>query len=230
MSTNEDQALAKMLAPFAPNEIGRLPKPTKAQTDAVKTDYRAGVRCDECGAWHHPKVAHLDYVGHAAITKRLLEVDPHWHWEPLAFDDAGLPRLDEHGGLWIKLTVCGMTRLGYGSADKGGSEGDRIKELIGDGIRNSAMRFGAALGLWHKGDLFAVEELPDKADEGQKDDGLADFEADHLEPMRAAAMQGSKALAEAFASLPNTPQKRPFWTAHQGPLKAAASQADKVSG
>ena len=230
MSTNEDQALAKMLAPFAPNEIGRLPKPTKAQTDAVKADFTKGVRCQECGAWHHPAVVHLDYVGHAAVTKRLLEVDPRWFWEPLAFDDGGLPRQDENGGLWIRLTVLGMSRIGYGHADKNKPPGDREKELIGDAIRNAAMRFGAALELWHKGELFAASELPDKADEGHKDDDLANFEADHLEPMRAAAMQGGKALSEAFAALPNTPQKRPFWAAHQGPLKAAASQADKVSG
>ena len=226
MSTNEGQ-LAKMMAPFAPNEIGRLPKPTNAQTDAVKADFTKGARCAECGAWHHPSVVHLDYVGHAAITKRLLEVDPLWTWEPLAFDDGGLPRMDEHGNLWIRLTVLGMTRIGYGAADKAKPAGDRTKELIGDAIRNAAMRFGAALELWHKGELFPTAET---ADTEKGDDDLADFEADHLEPMRAAAMQGSKALAEAFAALPSCPQKRPFWSAHQGPLKAAASQADKVAG
>ena len=31
----------------------------------------------------------LDYVGHAATTQRLLEVDPAWTWEPVAFDDRG---------------------------------------------------------------------------------------------------------------------------------------------
>ena len=34
-----------------------------------------------------------------------------------------------------------------------------MKERIGDALRNAAMRFGAALDLWHKGDLYAhVEE------------------------------------------------------------------------
>jgi len=99
----------------------------------------------------------LDYVGHAALTDRLLDADPNWTWEPLAFDPNGLPAYDQNGGLWIKLTVCGMTRLGYGHAGtkKGG---DAIKELIGDALRNAAMRFGAALDLWHKGDLHADEE------------------------------------------------------------------------
>ena len=56
----------------------------------------------------------LDYVSHAWVTDRLLEVDPTWTWEPVAFDQSGLPKFDENGGLWIKLTVCGVTRYGYG--------------------------------------------------------------------------------------------------------------------
>ena len=60
--------------------------------------------------------AQLAYVGHAALTDRLLDADPNWSWEPLALDSEGLPTIDECGGLWIKLTVCGVTRLGYGDA------------------------------------------------------------------------------------------------------------------
>jgi hypothetical protein len=33
----------------------------------------------------------LDYVGHAAVTDRLLTVDPEWSWEPLALGPDGLP-------------------------------------------------------------------------------------------------------------------------------------------
>jgi hypothetical protein len=102
---------------------------------------------------------HLDYVGHAALTDRLLDCDPHWSWEPLALDSDGLPAFEASGGLWIKLTVCGVTRLGYGNAaDSEYKEvGSRIKEVIGDCLRNSAMRFGAALELWHKGDLHGPD-------------------------------------------------------------------------
>lgn len=103
--------------------------------------------------------AKLAYVGHAALTDRLLDADPTWTWEPLAINPNGLPVMDELGGMWIRLTVCGVTRLGYGHA---GSKtgGDAIKEVIGDALRNAAMRFGAALDLWHKGDLHP-EEKPD---------------------------------------------------------------------
>ena len=143
--------------PFKPHQISKLPKPTKAQTDAVRNDFKTGIRCKLCGAWHHKDVVHLDYVGHAALTDRLLDADPNWNWEPLAFTDKGTPLRDENGGLWIKLTVCGVTRYGYGNAD-GKTGGDAIKELIGDALRNAAMRFGAALDLWHKGDLHADDE------------------------------------------------------------------------
>lgn len=94
----------------------------------------------------------LDYVGHAATTQRLLEVDPAWTWEPLAVDERGLPALDSNGGLWIKLTVCDVTRLGYG--DAGTKKGpNAVKEAIGDALRNAAMRFGVALDLWAKEDI-----------------------------------------------------------------------------
>lgn len=150
-----------MRTPFPDHQISKLPKPTKQQTEEVKNNYEAGARCHICGGWHHPKVVHLDYVGHAAITDRMLEVDPNWTWEPLALGPDGYPVVDGNGGMWIKLTIGGVTRLGYGDApNKTG--GDAMKERIGDAIRNAAMRFGAALELWHKGELHRGEEPDDQ--------------------------------------------------------------------
>lgn len=114
---NTEQAVA-LRKPFPPESVGRLPK--------------GGVM--------------LDFVGHAAVTDRLLTVDPTWGWEPLALGPDGLPALDRAGNLWIKLTICGVTRLGVG-------DGKSAKECIGDAIRNAAMRFGVALDLWSKDDL-----------------------------------------------------------------------------
>lgn len=143
------QRLAMLREPFPEHQIGQLPKPYRK--DAPKGN------CRECGGYHGLPAAHLDYVGHAALTDRLLEVDPEWTWEPVALDDAGLPRFDRDGGLWIRLTICGVTRLGYG--DSGGKRGaNAVKEAIGDALRNAGMRFGAALDLWHKGDLHDAEE------------------------------------------------------------------------
>ncbi len=149
--------LALLREPFPAHQISKLPKPTKAQTDAVRQDFKKGIRCQICGAWHHPDVVHLDYVGHAALTDRLLDCDPNWTWEPCV--EPGLP--NPGGGMWIKLTVCGVSRLGFGHAD-GKTGGDAIKETIGDALRNAAMRFGAALDLWHKGDLHATDDEPEQ--------------------------------------------------------------------
>lgn len=98
----------------------------------------------------------LDYLGHAETTAALIECDPCWTWEPMALDENGLPLFDVNDqgnpvGLWIKLTVCGVTRLGYGSLDR--AKPDGRKELIGDAIRNAAMRFGVALALWSKSEM-----------------------------------------------------------------------------
>ena len=135
---------------FPQHLVSKLPKPTAKREEMDKLPKS---KCKECGGYHATsKVIHLDYVGHAALTHRLLDVDPFWSWEPLAMDANGLPRFDANGGMWIKLTVCGVTRLGYGDAD-GKSGGNAIKECIGDALRNAAMRFGCALDLWHKGDL-----------------------------------------------------------------------------
>lgn len=157
---NQLEVLKKLRDPFPVHQISKLPKATKVQTEAVKADYKKGIRCEACGQWHHPEVVHLDYVGHAAVTDRLLDVDPFWTWSPLALTQEGLPRFDESGGLWIRLTVCGTTRLGYGNAERSTFKdaGSREKEVIGDAIRNAAMRFGVALELWHKGDLHLVKE------------------------------------------------------------------------
>lgn len=154
--------LSLMRKPFEAHQISKLPKGTKAQNQCPPAEKR---NCSVCGGWHHPRIIHLDYVGHAAVTDRLLDVDPEWSWEPMALDESGLPLFDRSGGLWIKLTVCGVTRLGYGhAADKTADPGSREKEVIGDALRNACMRFGAALELWHKGELHKdePEETPAK--------------------------------------------------------------------
>ena len=173
--TETPTGLALLRKPFPANQISKLPKPKSK--DAVKG------HCNVCGGWHGLPAVHLDYVGHAALTDRLLDADPMWTWEPLSMAD-GLPVLDGYGGMWIKLTVCGVTRMGYGHAgDKSG--GDAIKEVIGDALRNAAMRFGAALDLWHKGDLHGDEE--EQKPKGVKAAVLKDHD---LSPERTAYLDG----------------------------------------
>ena len=162
--------LLLMREPFEAHQISKLPKPTKKQTDEVKSDFKKGIRCKICNGWHHPNVVHLDYVGHAALTDRLLKCDINWNWEPMSVTDQGAPIFDGMNGMWIKLTVCGQTRLGYGSPD-GKTGGNAVKEVIGDALRNAAMRFGAALDLWHKGDLHQDDDATDQSQQEQSNTG-----------------------------------------------------------
>jgi hypothetical protein len=122
------EKLKKLREPFPPEAISQLPK--------------GGTT--------------LSFVGHANITDRLLNIDPLWTWEPVAFDERGLPAMDYDAqgkavGLWIRLTICGVSRLGYGTCLA--SKTENVKELIGDALRNAAMRFGVALELWSKAEL-----------------------------------------------------------------------------
>lgn len=159
-TNNQKKGLELLREPFGDRHIWYLPKPTKKQTEEKNNR----IKCNKCGGWHHPQTVHLPYVGHAALTDRLLDVDINWNWEPLSLTAEGLPQFDNLGGLWIKLTILGMTRLGYGSADEK-KGGDAIKEIIGDALRNAAMRFGAALDLWHKGDLHKNDADEDNNNE-----------------------------------------------------------------
>ena len=128
------EGLRLLRIPFPPEQVGKLPKKNRDGS-----------------------TAYISYVGHSDATARLLDADPRWDWEPLALDAGGLPLLDGSGNLWIRLTVCGVTRLGVG-------DGASIKEKIGDAIRNAAMRFGVALDLWAKGDRdFTASNPPPPA-------------------------------------------------------------------
>ena len=167
MTTEKSAGLARLREPFAANQINVLPRNIrKNDNDKFKCEPANGRKVSidgkYCGGYHSLSL-HLDYVGHAALTDRLLEVDPEWSWEPLALREDGLPAFDSFGGLWIKLSICGVTRIGYG--DTAGKDGaNAVKEAIGDALRNAGMRFGAALDLWHKGDLHDASEQQGRGD------------------------------------------------------------------
>ena len=93
----------------------------------------------------------LDFVGHADVTKMIIEIDPEWTWEPVAFSTDGLPAYRVENGMahmagW--LTIHGVRRLGIGSVAH--NKPDLLKELASDFLRNAAMRFGICLSLWTK--------------------------------------------------------------------------------
>lgn len=124
----------------------------------------------------------LSYVGHAEITRQLCWVDPLWTWEPLGIVD-GAPAIHIHVGktirrdhqgnrqvietsmasMWGRMTVLGCSRVCVGTVEA--DKPDRDKELVSDLIKNGAMRFGIALGLWLTEDPPQVVQHPASATE-----------------------------------------------------------------
>lgn len=164
--------------PFSAKVIGKLPKVTCGQCSKGSCGQgHKKAKCVTCGAWISEAHIHIDYIGHADTTSRLLDVDLEWDWKPKATDpdpaalkaavESGSPEIvrlvinnapprferNANGfpvGLWILLTVGGVTRPGYGSCPA--TQADAEKVLIGDALRNAAMRFGVATDLWAKGE------------------------------------------------------------------------------
>lgn len=147
----------QLAAPFPSDQVESLPKQLRKE-DRERADCsvaRRGVCADEkpCGGYHARSI-HLDYIGHAGVTMRLNAVDPTWTWEPMALSPVGTP-LASDGGMWIRLTVLGVTRLGFGDA-AGKTGPNAVKECIGDALRNAAMRFGVGTYLWSKSEAAQV--------------------------------------------------------------------------
>jgi hypothetical protein len=221
VTTEKLTGLDLLRVPFPANQISKLPKETKAQREKREGNMALGIRCQLCGGWHHKDAVHLDYVGHAALTDRLLDCDAYWNWEPLAFTPEGLPAMDKMGGLWIKLTVADHTRLGYGHAD-GKTGGDAIKEAIGDALRNAAMRFGAALDLWHKGDLHGDDDASPKDDPKPRNVASEQATADAIEYL--AGADDLPDLKQRWDNLPNTVRTVQAVIAAKEARKVALSQ------
>lgn len=156
--TPEDAAALR--APFPPEKVGKLPRVTCGacrESRDRSCDKHQKSRCGECGNWITSAHMHLDFVGHADATDRFLQVDRDWSWEPFALDAQGLPMFDGNGGMWIRLTIAGTTRIGYGDAD-GKKGANAVKEAIGDALRNAGLRFGVALDLWRKESVVESSE------------------------------------------------------------------------
>lgn len=137
-----------------PHKIGKLPRITCAGCREARTkvcDKHSKAKCEDCGNYISTAHMHLDYEGHADITLDLIEIDPR-HTYGWATDGAGSPVVVQRNGTlelhgWLELH--GVTRAGVGTCEP---KADAMKELIGDLLRNCAMRFGVATRLWSKAD------------------------------------------------------------------------------
>jgi len=105
----------------------------------------------------------LDFVGHADITRILIEIDPHWRLVPIAWEN-GRPAVNivnDMATMWFEMTLLGQARLAIGTAKANSMDLDKV--LYGDALRNGAMRFGIGLSLWTKqewNDLNHYEQAP----------------------------------------------------------------------
>lgn len=234
--TLEDPRWAALAATFPADQIEKLPKPFNKNSEkgACRQPDRNGYAC---GGFHALPAIHLDYVGHAGVTMRLNSVDPSWGWEAMYRDapaelmksaiETGngdivrqlirnSPMRFTDGGLWINLTVLGVTRPGFGdSAGKSGP--NAIKELIGDAIRNAAMRFGVGTYLWSKSE--AATSMT------QREDGV-DVEGGGDSP----PAQSSSPRQRRGQAQPNRPQSDAAEpTAPAGPSQTAVAAAEKLA-
>lgn len=177
----DDKRWEMLREPFPDHQIGHKPQPwCRACLDAAKKhcDNHQLINCKVCR--QRITFAHidLDYVGHAAVTLRLLEVDPHWVWWPMPDKERILfdfPPAGE-GGMWIWLDVLGHVRPGLGETEGGQLRGaNRVKALMSDAIKNASMRFGVAIETWSKEDLAGnVAAAAEEADEKTRADAPPD--------------------------------------------------------
>lgn len=140
---DSSKLMAKLGRPFVKSAIRQRHEITCRRCrwdDRGHCDSHAWADCDVCGVSHTSAATHVDYVGHAHVTERLLKVDPTWTWEPLATNEHGLPVVEE-GVLWIRIRILGIWRIEVG-------EGSTMKERIANAIRRGAMRAGVGLSLW----------------------------------------------------------------------------------
>ena len=155
-TANDDAKWTALMAPFKDDEIELLPKFTGKMVDG-KVPQDAKRQCAECGGYHGFPCVHLSYVGHAGLTMRLNEVcgAAGWDWEPMGITDLGTPVMAD-GGMWIRMNILGVTKIGFGDA-QGKTGPNATKEMIGDALRNAAMRFGIGTYLWGKSDKAKAE-------------------------------------------------------------------------
>ena len=100
--------------------------------------------------------------------------------------------------------------------------------------KQDAQGYGSALTYARRYSLMAACGIAPEDDDGNAATkrppapvaGYAEYEAQHLETLQAAAMNGAAALGEAFAALAKTPQKAQLWAKHGASLKDAAANVD----
>ena len=165
----------------------------------------------------------LDFVGHAEITRILIDVDVNWNWSPVEIIN-GRPAINETNGMatmWGYLTIHGKTMIGVGSVRS--DKPDLDKELIGDFLRNASMRFGICLSLWSKSEWEEHPPAAPKVNGKVSEQNIERFKAActtaGLDPNKVAEKAGlilvqlkdseMQLLRDTFKMMQNAPKEQP---------------------
>ena len=159
----------------------------------------------------------LDFVGHADITRILIEIDPLWTWEPCGWI-LGRPDIHIENGIatmWGRLTLLGKTMIGVGSARA--DKADYEKELIGDLFRNISMRFGICLSLWGSQKPAGAPQTPRTTESATSSSGDSPSEA-QLRMIRALGHTREMPTTKSAASTLITVLKNKQTSSEEGPF------------
>lgn len=221
MDTAPGVALAAIPARYAnpPAELlSKLPKPTSRENTKG--------HCSECGGWHGLPAVHLDYMGHADVTLALIEIDPTFDYGWITDPDGAMIIREQGKRLVLEgwLQVHGVKRLCVGTCDAGKMEPE--KELIGDLLRNGAMRFGVATGLWSKSDAHESQDAPEQRRARRS---TRKTEPDHGDDVATASL-GPRAVAavKAINGLPESLKRAALDWADGRSLQIPALKGDEV--
>ncbi|WP_026444338.1 phage recombination protein Bet [Acinetobacter sp. UNC436CL71CviS28] len=98
-------------------------------------------------------------------------------------------------------------------------------------IQCARVAFGFS-GIYDEDEARRIDECqsPMKNVTSEVPEGYEAYEQEHLDTMRALAMEGTEALQTGYAELPQGDYKKYFWTKHSASLKEAAQHADQPQG
>ncbi len=174
----------------------------------------------------------LDFVGHADITRILIEIDPNWRLVPISWEN-GRPAcniVNDMATMWFEMTLLGTSRLAIGSAKANSPDLDKV--LYGDALRNGAMRFGIGLSLWTKQEWDDLNHHPAPAkptpSRGMATPAPMDKKPKTLTPLSEEQIAQFKKACEdkgidpnAVASNAGIPDGTPWMESHLPGLRAA---------
>lgn len=180
---------------------------------------------------HTEKKGKLTYLSWAWAWAEALKADPTATFEVKTFRHdqyTDLPFMSVNGTAMVWVTVTMFGKPMTCQLPVMNHKNEAIVNPDAFAVNTAIMRcLTKALGLHGLGlYIYAGEDLPEGAPSPTEEEDW-NFEQQHLETMREAAMNGLDALEAAFKRIPTSQVKSRFWAKHQESLKQAAQQVKK---